>query len=72
MLDGKLFDVIATLADALRKKTEKPFGGMQVSCLSFPVKIMVSLTVLAGHNGRFLPIAPSHEGRDGTNFHFWE
>ncbi|CAL1710116.1 unnamed protein product [Somion occarium] len=30
MVDGKLFDTLATLADRLRKKTDKPFGGIQL------------------------------------------
>jgi len=30
MVDGHLFERIATLADRLRKKTDKPFGGIQV------------------------------------------
>ena len=30
MVDGKLFDTLAALADRLRKKTNKPFGGIQV------------------------------------------
>ena len=30
MLDGHLFNTLAALADRLRKKTNKPFGGIQV------------------------------------------
>lgn len=30
MVDGHLFDTLATLADRLRKKTDRPFGGIQV------------------------------------------
>ncbi|KAH9856878.1 PIF1-like helicase-domain-containing protein [Lenzites betulinus] len=30
MVDGQLFDTLAKLADQLRKKTDKPFGGIQV------------------------------------------
>ena len=30
MLDGHLFNTLAALADRLRKKTDKPFGGIQV------------------------------------------
>ncbi len=31
MVDGELFDTLAKLADQLRnKKTDKPFGGIQV------------------------------------------
>lgn len=30
MLDGHLFDTLAEIADCLRKKTTKPFGGIQV------------------------------------------
>jgi hypothetical protein len=30
MLDGHLFDTLAALAERLRKKTNKPFGGIQV------------------------------------------
>ena len=35
MLDGHLFNTLAALADCLRKKTNKPFGGIQVRvCVS--------------------------------------
>ncbi|KAG6334440.1 hypothetical protein ID866_4641 [Astraeus odoratus] len=30
MLDGHLFDTLAEIADRLRKKTDKPFGGVQL------------------------------------------
>ncbi|KAJ3480472.1 hypothetical protein NLI96_g8332 [Meripilus lineatus] len=30
MVDGHLFDTLATLADRLRKKTDRPFGGIQL------------------------------------------
>ncbi|KAJ2988567.1 hypothetical protein NUW54_g9077 [Trametes sanguinea] len=30
MVDGQLFDTLAKLADLLRKKTDKPFGGIQL------------------------------------------
>lgn len=30
MVDGQLFDTLAKLAVQLRKKTDKPFGGIQV------------------------------------------
>ena len=30
MVDGELFELLASLADRLRKKTDKPFGGIQV------------------------------------------
>lgn len=41
MVDGKLFDIVATLADRLRKKTDKPFGGMQVNTVSSTTHIYV-------------------------------
>lgn len=31
MVDGHLFDTIAAIADQLRRKTDRPFGGIQVS-----------------------------------------
>lgn len=31
MVDGKLFDTLAALADRLRKASDRPFGGIQVS-----------------------------------------
>lgn len=31
MVDGQLFDTLAKLAVELRKKTSRPFGGIQVS-----------------------------------------
>lgn len=30
MVDGQLFNLLATLAAILRKKTDTPFGGIQV------------------------------------------
>lgn len=33
MVDGQLFDTLAALAVELRKKTTKPFGGIQVSLI---------------------------------------
>lgn len=30
MVDGQLFDTLAKLAVELRKKTDRPFGGIQV------------------------------------------
>lgn len=36
MLDGHLFNTLATLADRLRKKTNRPFGGIQVRiCINY-------------------------------------
>ena len=35
MVDGYLFDTLAKLAVELRKKTDKPFGGMQVRFLLY-------------------------------------
>lgn len=31
MVDGQLFDTLAALAVELRKKTDRPFGGIQVT-----------------------------------------
>ena len=33
MVDGHLFDRIAAVADQLRRKTDRPFGGIQVGSL---------------------------------------
>jgi hypothetical protein len=33
MVDGYLFDRIAAVADQLRRKTDRPFGGIQVGSL---------------------------------------
>jgi hypothetical protein len=30
MVDGHLFDKLAAIADQLRRKTDRPFGGIQV------------------------------------------
>jgi hypothetical protein len=35
MVDGHLFDKIALIADQLRKKTDRPFGGIQVGSVIF-------------------------------------
>jgi len=42
MLDGHLFDTLAEIADCLRKKTTKPFGGIQVrqALASLPLRIL--------------------------------
>lgn len=34
MVDGHLFDTLAKLAVELRKKTDRPFGGIQVGPIS--------------------------------------
>ena len=31
MVDGQLFNLLAALSAALRKKTDRPFGGIQVT-----------------------------------------
>ena len=40
MVDGKLFDTLAGLADRLRKETDRPFGGIQVSLLESVIKTL--------------------------------
>jgi ATP-dependent DNA helicase PIF1 len=35
MVDGHLFDKLAAIADQLRRKTDRPFGGIQVGLLFF-------------------------------------
>lgn len=35
MLDGHMFNTLAALAQRLRKKTDKPFGGIQVRICAF-------------------------------------
>lgn len=37
MLDGHLFNTLAALAEHLRKKTNKPFGGIQV-CVALQIE----------------------------------
>ena len=32
MVDGHLFNTLSSIAQSLRKNTERPFGGMQVRC----------------------------------------
>ena len=41
MLDGHLFDTLAEIADCLRKKTTKPFGGIQVLFYCFIYESLV-------------------------------
>ena len=35
MVDGHLFEKISEIAARLRKKTDKPFGGLQVGSVNF-------------------------------------
>lgn len=37
MVDGNLFTLLCKLAAELRKKTERPFGGIQVGIAALPM-----------------------------------
>jgi hypothetical protein len=45
MVDGRLFDTLAAIADELRKKNDKPFGGIQVCCIDTPDYSIVSAPI---------------------------
>lgn len=67
MVDGKLFDTLAALADRLRKKTDKPFGGIQVCIIQAHAFMKETLTIpIACHYRRLFPTSPSHTGEAGT------
>lgn len=63
MVDGQLFDTLAALAMELRKKPDRPFGGIQVSTLSQSVvnsKVLLNVVRTAGHYRRLLPTPTRH------------
>ena len=40
MVDGHLFDVLSSIAQSIRKKTELPFGGIQVHIATGPEPVV--------------------------------
>lgn len=70
MVDGDLFGLLADLATRLRKKTDRPFGGIQVRpsrsfthCYSLAHSYTLDKTHgrAARHHGRLLPTAAGDE-----------
>ena len=58
MVDGHLFDMLSSIAQSLRKKTERPFGGIQVRGNRAQIcGVGVTCKSLVGYYGRFFPIA---------------
>lgn len=68
MVDGQLFDTLAALATELRRKTSKPFGGIQVGYrirFSPPVETRW-YSLSEPHNSSILTTGPSKKaGRHG-------
>lgn len=72
MVDGHLFTLVATLAAELRKKSDRPFGGMQVcipALASDPrnVKQFIPQLVVTGD---FFQLPPVTKGREEPFFAF--
>ena len=68
MVDGQLFDTLAKLAVELRKKTDRPFGGIQVRYeRKHYFKTCKSIDhAVACRHWRFLSASPGYKGWQGT------
>lgn len=65
MLDGHLFNTLAALADRLRKKTNRPFGGLQVRVC---VLVDASSLLIARGYRRLFPTTTCVQGRGILRF----
>lgn len=68
MVDGHLFELLAALADSLRKKTDKPFGGIQV-CPCCDICFIDPQVGIAGHHRRLFSITTCDEGHQAAVLH---
>jgi ATP-dependent DNA helicase PIF1 len=71
MVDGHLFEKITEIATRLRKKTDRPFGGIQVG----PVLLIVSVNdvndaVQLVVTGDFFQLPPVTKGKEQPFFAF--
>jgi len=69
MVDGHLFERICSIAARLRKKTDRPFGGIQVSVLG-DVLISDDISVQLVVTGDFFQLPPVTKGGEQAFFAF--
>jgi len=66
MVDGHLFDKISAIAAQLRKTTDKPFGGIQVSPMLVSSSVDTDYSMQLVITGDFFQLPPRHQRRRAT------
>jgi len=70
MVDGHLFEKIVAIATRLRKKTNRPFGGIQVDHLSSGTSTIIMTVMQLVVTGDFFQLPPVTEGGKQPFFAF--